>query len=213
MFFRRWSSRALTALAVFGGLVIAITFTPAVRAIATAMDQSWYDGDGEVLVVLGGSMLVPGTGPDAALGYDTYLRCVYAAWILKGHQHFTHCVVSGGGGLAQAMARFLTSQGIATQSIWQENAADSTYENALYAKRLLAAQYGAGRLPEVVVLTSDFHSWRARRTFEHCGLHTRMIPIPDVIKRCASRPYRWSGAITLLDEAVKDLYYAATGKI
>ena len=199
--------------AVLGGLVAVITLTPIVKMSATAMDQDWFDGDGEVLVVLGGSMLVPGAQSTAVLGYDTYLRCVYASWILHGPQHFKHCVVSGGGGLAQAMARYLVSQGLPEKLIWQEDAADSTYENAVYTKRILVDRYGADRLPQIVVLTSDYHSWRARRTFEHCGLRTKMIPIPDVIKRSSSLSYRWVGGITLLSEAGKDLFYKADGKL
>ena len=213
MSLRRCLSGFVAALALLGALLLVITFTPLVGLVATAMDGNWFDGDGEVLVVLGGSMLVPGTGPDAAMGDDTYLRCVYAAWILKGRQKFKHCILSGGQGLAPAMAEFLTAQGIAHDSMWQENAARSTYENALFTKRLLITRYGADRLPEVVVLTSDYHSWRARRTFQRIGLRTRMIPIPDVIKRSSSLSYRWTGAITLLSEAEKDVFYAATGRL
>ena len=213
MFLGRCLSGIATALALLGALLLIITFTPLVRLVATAMDGDWFDGDGEVLVVLGGSMLVPGTGPDAALGDDTYLRCVYATWILKGHQKFKRCILSGGQGLAPAMAGFLSAQGVARDSIWQEPAARSTYENALFTKRLLTLKYGADRIPEVVVLTSDYHSWRAQRTFQRIGLRTRMIPVPDVIKRSSSPSYRWTGAITLLSEAEKDLFYAATGRL
>ena len=213
MSLRRCWSGFLLALALIGALLLVITFTPVVRLVATSMDGGWFDGDAEVLVVLGGSMLVPGTGPDAAMGDDTYLRCVYAAWILKGRQKFSHCILSGDQGLSQAMAGFLSAQGIPGDSLWQETNAHSTYENAIFTKRLLTTNYGADRLPEVVVLTSDYHSWRARRTFQRIGLRTRMIPIPDVIKRSSSLSYRWTGALTLLNEAEKDLFYAATGKL
>ena len=84
---------------------------------------------------------------------------------------------------------------------------------ALYTKRILERHYGRSRLPQVVVLTSDYHSWRARRTFEHCGLETAMIPIPDVIKRSSSLSFRWTGTLLLLSEVAKDLFYLATGKM
>ena len=199
-------------LATLGLLLLAVTFTPVVRLAASAMAQDWHDGTGEVLVVLGASMLVPGTGANATLGEDTYLRCVYASWVFQTG-HFHRVIVSGGDGLAETMADFLIRRGVPADSIWRENAALSTYQNALYTKRILERHYGRSRLPQVVVLTSDYHSWRARRTFEHCGLETAMIPIPDVIKRSSSLSFRWTGTLLLLSEVAKDLFYLATGKM
>ncbi len=199
-------------LAALGVFVLLVTFTPVVKLTASAIAQDWFDGNGEVLVVLGGSMLVPGPSSNATLGEDTYLRCVYASWILKT-QHFHHVVVTGGEGMAQAMATFLVDRGVPPDLILTENAAMSTYQNALYTKRILERQYGWGYVPQVTVLTSDYHSWRARRTFEHCGMRVKTIPIPDVIKRSGYLPFRWTGAMTLLDEFLKDAYYVASGRI
>ena len=176
------------------------------------MDQDWYDGNGEVLVILGGSMLVPGTGANATLGYDTYLRCVYAGWVLKT-RHYRHVVVTGGDGLAEAMAAFLVKDGVAPASIFQERAAMNTYQNALYTRRLLGAEYTGRTLPPVVILTSDYHSWRARRVFEHCGLHAKTIPVPDLIKRSGELSYRWTAALTLAGELEKDVWYILSGKL
>src|SRR5579863_1886232 len=103
MYFRKALVVLIAALTLLGSLLAVVTFTPVVRWAASGMQQSWYDGNGEVLVVLGGSMLVPGAGPDAAMGDDTYLRCVYASWVLK-RQSFHYTIVSGGDGLAHTMA-------------------------------------------------------------------------------------------------------------
>jgi uncharacterized SAM-binding protein YcdF (DUF218 family) len=206
---RRLCTRCLAALGLF---LLVVTFTPVVKLAASAIAQDWFDGNGEVLVVLGGSMLVSGTSSNATLGEDTYLRCIYASWILKT-QHYHHVVVTGGEGMAQAMAALLAHHGVPPGSILTENAAMSTYQNALYTKLILERQYGWGYVPQVTVLTSDYHSWRARRTFEHCGMHVNTIPIPDVIKRSGYLPFRWTGAMTLLDEFLKDAYYVATGRI
>ncbi len=73
----------------------------------------WYEGDGDVLVVLGGSMLISGTGPNATLGYDSYLRCVYAGWYLKTY-NFRFVVVSGGDGLAEGHGKVPHSAGSST---------------------------------------------------------------------------------------------------
>ena len=196
----------------FGFLFLVISFTPLVRAVTVAMEQDWYDGNGDVLVVLGGSMLVTGTGANATLGHDTYLRCVYAAWILR-KQKFRYVVVTGGEGAAEAMAQYLKENGVERRTIVLENRADSTYENALYTKRLLEQRYGPQNVPAVVVLTSDYHSWRARRVFEHLGFQARTIPVPDVIKQCSFVSRRWPAFLTLVDEFAKDGFYLLHGRI
>jgi uncharacterized SAM-binding protein YcdF (DUF218 family) len=209
----RTSWRVLRALLTgFAILILIVMFTPLVRLMTLQMEQPWYDGNGEVLIVLGGSMLIPGAGPGATLGQDTYLRCVYASWILK-QQRFTHVLVTGGDGAAEAMARFLEQNGVDERIILKENRANSTYENALYSKRLLEKEYGAGRLPPVVLLTSDFHSWRARRVFTHLGFQARTIPVPDLIKQSAFISQRWSAFLTLLTELAKDAYYLGHERI
>jgi uncharacterized SAM-binding protein YcdF (DUF218 family) len=65
----------------------------------------------------------------------------------------------------------------------------------------------------IVILTSDYHCWRARRVFERLGIHVRVIPVPDVGKRSSSKVYRWQGFFTLLDEFGKDIAYAVMGRL
>jgi uncharacterized SAM-binding protein YcdF (DUF218 family) len=205
--------RTLTSvLATIGTVFCIVTFTPVVKLLVEATEPEWYSGSGEVLVVLGGSMLVPGTGANATLGYDTYLRCVYAAWTLE-RRSFHFVVVTGDSGTAEGMARLLIDHSIPASNILVENKAKSTYENALYTRRLLEQRYGASHIPEVVILTSDYHAWRARRVFEHVGLQARAIPVPDILKRFGSRLDRWPDFLLLLSEFSKDLAYKATGKL
>src|ERR1700761_5302722 len=103
-----WTIRKVVAtlLLLIGGCFCVVTFTPTVKWMVQATEPDWYGGNGEVLVVLGGSMLVPGTGPGATLGHDTYLRCVYAAWISQ-KQTFHRIVVTGDFGSGEQMAKFL----------------------------------------------------------------------------------------------------------
>jgi uncharacterized SAM-binding protein YcdF (DUF218 family) len=211
--FARILQRILTGLLLAIGIAFCVvTFTPLVKLLVEATEPGWYAGSGEVLVVLGGSMLVPGTGANATLGYDTYLRCVYADWILQ-RQSFHYVVVTGDSGTAEGMARFLSDRGVPANKIVVENKAKSTYENAVYTQRLLEKTYGVGHLPEVVVLTSDYHAGRARRVFEHAGLHAQAIPVPDILKRFGSRLERWPDFLLLLTEFSKDVAYEATGKL
>ena len=189
-----------------------ITFTPLVPAIAGRLATDWYEGDGDVLVVLGGSMLVSGTGPRASLGYDSYLRVVYASWVLQTHS-FPWVVVSGGSGLAQRMGDFLAENGFPRTSILEETQSHSTFENASYVKDLLQRRKLLLPTKKIVILTSDYHSWRARRVFDKQGMHVRVIPVPDVGKLSSSRIYRWQGFFTLLNEFGKDAAYAVMGRM
>ncbi len=170
------------------------------------LETDWYEGDGDVLVVLGGSMLVPGTGPNATLGYDSYLRSVYAGWYLKRY-NFRFVVVSGADGLAQAMAKFLTASGVPESSILLESKSHTTYENALYVKALLQQHSLLAPDSRIVILTSDYHSWRASQVFNYCGVRVRTTPVPDVTKRSGSLPYRLSGFFTIAGELAKDFVW------
>jgi uncharacterized SAM-binding protein YcdF (DUF218 family) len=183
-----------------------------VPAIAGALATDWYEGNGDVLIVLGGSMLLSGTGPRATLGYDSYLRTVYASWVLHSRR-FPWVVVSGGNGLAQEMKAYLVSSGVPAASVLEEPNSQSTFENAIYTKDLLQSRNLLMSSGTIVILTSDYHSWRARRVFERLGMHVRAIPVPDVAKRSSSRTYRWQGFFTLLDEFGKDIAYGVTGRL
>jgi uncharacterized SAM-binding protein YcdF (DUF218 family) len=193
-------------------LLLLIFFTPVVRWAAEWLTVDWYEGDGDALVVLGGSMLVPGTGPGATLGYDSYLRTVYAGWILSTY-HFPVVVVSGAGGLAEAMAKLLLSQGVPERTILLESWSNSTSENAQYVKRLLQQHSVPLNDSRIVIVTSDYHCRRARAVFAKCGLHVRVMPVPDVIKRSGSIAYRLQGFVTIATELAKGLQYRLTGRI
>lgn len=207
----RLSKAVLYLLACVGALLLVITFTPVVPIMVQATEPEWSDGSGDVLVVLGGSMLTSGPEPVATLGYDTYLRCVFAAWVLR-ERKFQYVVVTGWGGLGETMARFLVQNGVDPRTVLVERSAESTYENALFTRRILQAQYRGKPLPSVVVLTSDYHAWRARLTFRHLGFRAQAIPAPDVIKRSSQRTFRLSGAEYVLSEWAKDIFYFVTGK-
>jgi uncharacterized SAM-binding protein YcdF (DUF218 family) len=186
---------------------LAVIFcTPLVKWTAGSLAVDWYEGDGDVLVVLGGSMLVPGTGPRATVGYDSYLRAAYASWILKTFR-FPVVVLSGGGGLAEGMAKLLVAQGVAAERVLVENRSQNTWENAMYVKALLQRQSLLSKKSRIVIVTSDFHCWRARANFAKCGLEVRVIPVPDVAKRCGYPPYRLEGFVVVTKELLKDVAF------
>ena len=193
-------------------LMLVVAFTPLVPFAASELAADWYAGDADVLIVLGGSMLVAGTGPDATLGYESYLRCVYAWWNIQRFQ-YSYVVVTGDNGLAETMAAFLREKGLNPNCILLENRAKSTFENALYVKKLLADRVPLPPQPRLALLTSDFHSRRAKLVFEHVGLHVMAIPVPDISKQPDSPTARVAGFFTLTGELAKYVYYAAKGRL
>jgi uncharacterized SAM-binding protein YcdF (DUF218 family) len=193
-------------------LILLVAFTPAVPFAASELATDWYAGDADVLIVLGGSMLVGGSGPGATLGYESYVRCVYAWWNIQRFK-YSYVVVTGDNGLAETMAAFLREKGFDPNRILLENRANSTFENAVNVKKLLDDRVPLPPKPRLALLTSDFHSRRAKLVFEHVGLHVMVIPAPDLGKQPDSPTARVAGFFTLAAELGKYVYYAANGRL
>lgn len=193
-------------LAGLGLLLLIVTFTPLDFWWATRLAGPWNDPKGDVLIVLGGSELDDGT-----IGESSYWRAVYAAraWREGG---FKAIVVTGGGppgrSVAEAMRDFLIAQGVPRESIRVETQSQSTRENALFVKPILQEMPG-----RKVLLTSDFHMYRAERTFQKAGINVLPRPFPDVRKRVQSPLDRWEAFLTLGQETAKIVDYHLRGWI
>ncbi len=193
--------------ASLGFMFLLVTFTPLDSWWATVLAGSWQDPSGDVLIVLGSAVL-----EDGVIGDSSYWRSVYAvrAWKEGG---FRQVVLSGGDGsqdasVAEAMRTFLVSQGVPGNAIQLEPRSRSTRENALYTKELLAGVPG-----RKVLLTSDYHMFRALRAFRKVGLEVLPRPFPDVRKRATQRLGRWPAFLELVKETLKIGYYYLRGWI
>lgn len=202
---RPWSRRlARTArrlCVAFALIFLLVTFTPLVNWWATALAGPWQSPAGDVLIVLGGSLQDYGT-----VGGSSYWRAVYAAQAWK-QGNFRTIVVSGGdqaeGNVAQAIGGFLEYQGVPPEAIVLESDSSSTRENAVHTAELLAGMPG-----RKVLLTSDYHMFRASRAFAKAGLRVETWPYPDVRKRATNWPARWPAFFDLIEESAKiSLYY------
>ncbi len=198
----RYAQRFLASL---GLLVVLVTFTPLDYWWATQLAGPWNDPRGDILIVLGGSSL-----EGKIIGVNTYWRCVYAvlAWREGG---FREIVLSGGPEgqpVAEGMRDFLVSQGVPPDKIALETRSRSTRENALFVKELLRDTPGSK-----VLLTSDYHMFRAHRAFEEVGLDVLPRPFPDARKSEQSRLNRWGTFLTLAEETAKIGYYRIHGWI
>jgi len=70
---------------------------------------------------------------------------------------------------AEAMARFLITRGVPKDRILLEEQSTSTYENLAFAQEILDEHFPDGF--RAVLVTNDFHIYRAVRTAEHVGLN------------------------------------------
>ena len=188
--------------AAIGFLMVLTTLVPLTRWWALRLASPWEDSRGDTLIVLSGS------SNDEFVGYNTYLRCQYAtmAWREGG---FRKVIVSGGPASSPqslAMKSFLISVGVPESAIVVETRSTSTRENALFTKELVSAADG-----KLVLLTSEYHTYRAARVFRKIGLNVSPRPIPDISKRSSSFVGRWPAFLDLCAETIKIVYYRARG--
>jgi uncharacterized SAM-binding protein YcdF (DUF218 family) len=189
-------------LAIIGLLYLVVTITPITTWWAGKLAGPWHDPNGEVLIV-------PGADDDNAevIGIGTYWRCFHAtlAW-RSGQSKFI--VVSGSGGVAEGMRKFLMAQGIPGESILMESKANSTRENALYTRDLVAGLPG-----RKVLITSDYHMYRAIRAFRKAGIEAAPRPYGDALKRGLAWRERMAVFLDLMTETSKIGWYTAKGWI
>jgi len=134
----------------------------------------------EVMVVLGG-----GTEPASYPRTTVELngagdRVLYAAQMYKEGKA-AHILLSGGdiewmdeGSTtpAEDMAAILTQLGVPQDALWLETESKNTYENALYARKMLDEQ----NITRILLVTSAMHMPRAVALFEKQGFE--VIPLP-----------------------------------
>jgi uncharacterized SAM-binding protein YcdF (DUF218 family) len=196
----------MTLMAI-GLLVVVCTFTPVNYWYATLLAGPWQDPKGEILIVLGGGM-----ERDGFPSRSTLRRMMYAAltWREGG---FRKIIVCGGTGttdkpVAGVIRDYLVFAGIPADAIIMETGSHSTRENAAMAARLLAHESGAK-----VLLSSDYHMFRASRAFRKAGIEVRPRPVPDIRQRQFLVEQRWASVVELSVESVKIVYYFARGWI
>lgn len=187
-----------------GVLLVLVTATPLNYWWATWLSGSWNEPFGDVLIVLAGSAL-----EDGVLGESSYWRSVYAVRAFRGRA-FRYVVITGGGAgqPARAMADFAVAGGVPRDALLLETASRSTRENALYLAPLIRDLPG-----RKVLLTSDYHMFRASRVFQMAGLEVVPAPFPDARKRTQNWRKRWGVFLELCEESAKVVYYGVRGWI
>ena len=204
----RWIHRVIVFLRslclAIGVCFLVATSTPLDYWWAKAYTGSNWEQLGDVLVVLGG-----GDWADGQMSWNTYLRVTHALYVYR-QGHFSTVLLSGGGNppVATAMRAYLISQGIPPNVILTEGGSDSTRENALNCKPILD-RLGGRKL----LLTSDYHTFRAVRAFRAAGVNVLASPAPDILKQYRNVTARWTCFLELVRESAKIAYYGARGWI
>ncbi len=168
----------VTAVLVLGLCVCAVTEALIIKAS--------FGGPGEqvdYVVVLGAK--VRDDGPSVSLWDRIYAARDY----LEAHPH-TVAVLSGGKGKdepmseAQCMFTELLALGIEPGRLWQEDKAESTWENIRYSLDLIQKETGA-RPTKIGVLSSEYHLFRASLFAKKN--HVEFVGIPARTSRLSQR--------------------------
>ena len=204
---RKGFSILRSSLAGLGFFLVIVTATPLVQVWARWLAGPLDDPRGDVLIMLGAS-----GSNNGILSASSYWRTIYGVWAYRGGG-FQKVVVSGGPDpsghtIAGSMADFLVCQGIPREKILEESKSTSTRENAVYTAEMLKSEPGSK-----VLLTSDYHIYRASRAFRKAGLQVKLRPCPDILKRASAWENRWPVFLDLLAETAKILYYRLRGWI
>jgi uncharacterized SAM-binding protein YcdF (DUF218 family) len=192
------------ALAGLGLLVLVITFSPLVYWYASwlaGLAGPWNVPQGDILIVLSAS-----AGPNGLLARDSYLRASYGVLAWR-EGHFRKVLVCGRDA-GPGMRNFMIFSGVPADAIVVEQESMSTHENAAFAAAFLRGEKG-----RIMLLTSDYHMYRAAAAFRREGLEIDTLPIPDVRKYSNRLTYRWPIATELGEETIKIIYYRWKGWI
>jgi uncharacterized SAM-binding protein YcdF (DUF218 family) len=186
--------------AIVGLITILAIATPLVHWWAIASAGPIEQPHGDILIVLSAAR-----DQNGGMSFSSYWRARQAAdtWKSGG---FSKVVISGAG--VPAIAQFLVAEGIPPDSILVENASTSTHENAIDTARLIQNMPG-----KRVLLTSDFHMFRALHTFRKAGIDAAPIAVPDAIRNSKGWAGRFSALQNLIVEYFKIAYYAIRGWI
>jgi uncharacterized SAM-binding protein YcdF (DUF218 family) len=160
-----------------------------------------------VLIVLSGSTATfDGPPPNMMIGLNTYWRTVHAIAVWRAG-HFRRILVCGLG-TEETVKPILLGAGIPPDALLIENQSASTRENAVFARKILSGLEGP-----YVLLTSDYHVFRARRAFAREGIPVETMPAPDLSKGSSKIRNRWDAFLSLTIEYATIARYRLHGWI
>jgi uncharacterized SAM-binding protein YcdF (DUF218 family) len=186
--------------AIAGVITILAITTPLVHWWAIATTGPIDQPKGDILIVLSAAR-----DQNGGMSFSSYWRARQAvdAWKSGG---FTKVVVSGA--RVSAITQYLIAEGIPSDAILVESASTSTHQNAINTARLIQNLPG-----KRVLLTSDFHMYRALRTFRKAGVEAAPMAVPDAVRNSEEWGGRFSVLQNLILENLKIVDYKIHGWI
>ena len=194
--------RTLNRLLVGVGLItVLVISTPIVAWWAQAYSGPIEQPKGDILILLSAAA----DDKYGGISYSSYWRARQAllAWQTGG---FKKIVICGRGD--PGILNFLLADGIPREAFITERRSVSTRENAIETARLIQNLPG-----KKVLLTSDFHMYRAIRVFRKLGIEAAPMAVPDVLHSVEHWNGRFQAFETMLSESAKIVYYAIRGWI
>jgi uncharacterized SAM-binding protein YcdF (DUF218 family) len=187
-------------LALFGLLILLIVATPLVSWWARLYAGPINQPKGDVLIVLSAA-----NDDNGGISYSSYWRARQAvyAWQTGG---FSRIVISGGGG--PGIQNYLLANGVPQSVMIAEWRSTSTRESGINVARLLENLPG-----KRVLLTSDFHMYRAIRVFRKAGVDAAPMAVPDVLHSTEHWPGRFGACWVMALESAKIVDYRLHGWI
>ena len=193
--------RTLNCLfAAIGLATVLVITTPLVAWWAHAYSGTILQPRGDVLILLSAA-----ADDEGGISYSSYWRARQAvlAWRTGS---FKKIVVSGGGG--PGILDFLVTNGVPADAIVAEWQSRSTRENGIEVARIIQGMPG-----KKVLLTSDFHMYRALRVFRKLGMDVTPMPAPDALHATQHWTGRFSAFENMCVETAKIVDYRLHGWI
>ena len=191
---RKIGRELMRILAAIGFMTVLVISTPLVSWWAEAYSGPIEQPKGDILILLSAA-----ADDRGGISYSSYWRARQAiyAWQTGG---FKRIVISGGGG--PGIMNYLVAFGVPREVILAEDKSTNTRENGIETARLVQDMTG-----KKVLLTSDFHMYRALRVFRKLGMDVAPMAVPDVLHSTE----HWSGRFTSFEiimlESIKISYY------
>ena len=186
--------------AAIGLITVLVMATPIVSWWARAYSGPIERPKGDVLILLAAAKDDRG-----GISFSSYWRARHALLAFQTGG-FKKIVISGGEG--PGILNFLIVEGVPREAMIAEWRSTSTRENAIETAKLIQDMPG-----RKVLLTSDFHMYRAVRVFRKLGIEVTPMPVPDVLRSTEHWNGRFPAFETMVGESAKIAYYGLRGWI
>ena len=159
-----------TAIIIVVFVILYLPFTQ--YGLTKLLDAEGKLSPAKAIVVLGG-----GLRSDGNMGISTQERIDYGITLFE-QELGSFLILSGGDGVsghteAEEMYKAALKDGVPPKMMIKESRSSSTYENAVYTRKILL-RYGID--DDVILVTSPYHMRRALYCFNR--LHIKALPAP-----------------------------------